>query len=133
MVRQARREFDNPMIEILDYVKDVLPLLHACALTINPQAELRGSSIKVVESVAVGRVCVSTRIGARGWLEAGFSGLVVVDRVQDFAAPIIQLLINDEARIEHEVQEQDKLAKCSWNAAGNELRDYLQRIVDVPR
>jgi glycosyltransferase involved in cell wall biosynthesis len=121
--------FDNPSIEILEYVEDVHPLLQACALTINPQAELRGSSIKVIESLAAGRVCVSTRAGARGRLDANFRGLVAVERVEDFAAPIIQLLTDEDERVALEVPEPDKLASCSWEAAGDELRAYIRERI----
>lgn len=123
--------FAKSSITILEYVEDVFPLLESCALTINPQAELRGSSIKVIESLSAGRVCVSTRTGARGWLDSNFKGLVVVDREEDFAAQLIGLLTNEDQRIAKEVPENAKLKAYSWEAAGEELRAYLCGIVDA--
>ena len=38
-----------------------------CALTINPLDGIRGSPVKLVESLAAGRACVSTADGARGF------------------------------------------------------------------
>ncbi len=121
--------FARPSIQILEYVESVRSMLDACALTINPQSELRGSSLKVIESLAAGRVCVSTRIGARGRLEPGFRGLALVDRVQDFAAPLIRLLNDDDYRVALEAPETQNLATCSWQAAGRVLRAYVREIV----
>jgi glycosyltransferase involved in cell wall biosynthesis len=123
--------FAKSSITILEYVEDVFPFLESCALTINPQAELRGSSIKVIESVAAGRVCVSTRAGARGWLDSNFRGLVVVDGADEFAVQIVDLLTNEAGRVAKEVPEPTKVTACSWEAAGRELRDYLCRTIDV--
>jgi len=120
--------FARPSIEVVDSVPDVRPLLRACAVTINPQTDLRGSSLKLIESLAAGRVCVTTRTGARGMLTAGFRGIVAVERVSDLTAPLVRLL-NDEAhRLALEPPEREKLAPYSWEAAGRELRAYVRAV-----
>jgi GT2 family glycosyltransferase/glycosyltransferase involved in cell wall biosynthesis len=121
--------FSRPSITVVDTVEDLAPLLRTCALTINPQSGLRGSSVKVVESLAAGRVCVSTRDGARGWINSGFRSLVVVDDDADFAARIMELLGDEERRVALEVPPPDLLVACSWEAAGERLRTYLHRII----
>ena len=121
--------FTHPSIRILEYVNDVTPLLQQCALTINPQAELRGSSVKVIESLAAGRVCVSTREGARGRLEPEFLSLITTEKLTDFAEPIIKLLRDEEARLALEVPDRKKLKSSSWESSGNEIRSYVKNII----
>jgi glycosyltransferase involved in cell wall biosynthesis len=121
--------FAHPSISILEYVNDPIPLLQQCALTINPQAELRGSSVKVIESLAAGRVCVSTRVGARGRLDPGFISLITTEKVSDLAEPIIGLLRDEETRLALEVPDQKKLKSSSWESSGNEIRSYVKHII----
>ena len=68
--------FSQDGVTVLEHREDVAALLSASALTLNPLTGIRGSSIKVIESLAAGRVCVSTGDGARGFIDAGFAGLV---------------------------------------------------------
>ena len=114
----ARLEgFDQPGVRVLDYVERPEEWLERCALTINPLRGVRGSCIKVIESVAAGRVCVSTRDGARGFAGADFSSLIVVEKVRDFAEPLERLLVDHEYRRSIEFVPPASLAPFSWAAA----------------
>ena len=64
--------FRQSGVSVHDHVDDAEPWLQACALTINPICNNRGSCLKVVQSLAIGRVGVSTREGARDFLTADF-------------------------------------------------------------
>ena len=57
-----------------------------------PLTGIRGSAIKLVETLAAGRVCVSTVDGARGFASDAPSGLVVAPSVAAMATPIVELL-----------------------------------------
>ena len=52
----------QPGVEVLSRFVDPAPHLAACSLSINPQRDIRGSSIKLIESLLAGRVCVSSRM-----------------------------------------------------------------------
>ena len=121
--------FHRASVTVLDTVEDVRPLLDACAVTINPQPELRGSSLKVIESIAAGRTCVSTRAGARGWLDPPPPGLVAVERVEDFVPPLVRLLGDERYRLAREEPEPEWLAACAWEPAGRTLRDYVREVI----
>jgi len=123
--------FARPSIEVVERVDDVRPLLRACALTINPQTELRGSSLKLVESLAAGRVCVTTRTAARGMPVEDFPGIVAVERVRDFTVPLVGLLLDEARRLALERPEPDKLSPYSWAAAGDELRAYVREVAEM--
>lgn len=95
-------------VQVHGHRDDVPVCLAACALAINPLGAIRGSAVKLVETLAAGRVCVSTREGARGFAGRAGDGLVLVDDVAAMADPIIELLSDAaqrhrrEAAITHE-------------------------------
>jgi len=111
-------------VRLFEYVESVQPLLRQCALTINPIRGNRGSCRKVVESIAAGRVCVSTREGARGYLESGFPSLVTCEEVQEFAAPLRRLLHDVAYRRSLEKLDERHLHALSWEC-------FQQRILDL--
>jgi GT2 family glycosyltransferase len=102
-------------VELVSEFVDPAPRLAAAALTINPQLEIRGSALKVAESLLAGRVCVSTRDGARGFAGDGAAGLVMADDVAAMAAPIIALLRDVAAR--HRIERPDAAAieRYGWD------------------
>ena len=121
--------FSRHSIRVLEFVEDLDPVFVECALTINPQLEQRGSSLKLLQSLAAGRVCVSTRTGARGAATAGFKGLVVVDDFVEFSRVIIRLLHDEPYRLSIETPELAKLDEFSWERAGLELVEYVEKII----
>ncbi len=104
-------------VRILEYVDRVEPLLRQCALTINPVRGNRGSCRKVVESIAAGRVCVSTRAGARGCLEYCLPSLVICEEVPDFAAPLRRLLRDVAYRRSLEKLGAEHQTALSWESS----------------
>ncbi len=124
--------FRQPGIQIVDHTDDVEPWLSACALTINPLGEMRGSSIKLLESIAAGRVCVSTLEGARGFRDLPSEALVIVPRIEDFIGPLRELLMDEEQRVRRE-QPADKLLQAlSWQQSAAIQAD-IYRSLAPPR
>jgi GT2 family glycosyltransferase len=121
--------FDQTGVEIVDHADDVRPWLLDCALTINPLEEMRGSSIKLLESIAAGRVCVSTLEGARGFRDLQSEALVVVPRIEDFAAPLLELLSDEEHRIRIEQPAEQLLAALSWERAARIQADLYRSLI----
>jgi GT2 family glycosyltransferase len=114
--------FQQTGIQVLDYVKDVQKWLQRCALTINPQyGIIRGSSIKLIESLAARRVCVSTTDGARGFLKAGFSSLITVEQVEEMIQPLEKLLCEEDYRLSLEKPSLDLLQNYTWTNSANKL------------
>jgi GT2 family glycosyltransferase/MoaA/NifB/PqqE/SkfB family radical SAM enzyme/glycosyltransferase involved in cell wall biosynthesis len=119
--------FDQPDVEVREYVADVVPLLERCAVTINPLYGIRGSSIKLIESLAAGRACVSTRDGARGFLDGAPPALIAVDRIEDFRAPLERLLLDEPYRLELERPSAEFRRRCSWESSAQRLLDVYGR------
>lgn len=118
--------FEQPGVRIHPFTEDVQPFLERCALTINPLCNTHGSSLKLIESLAQGRVCVSTREGASGFAASELPGLVQVDRVQDFESAIGWLLTHEGERLQREIPPPDLVTRFSWQHSA-ELQAALYR------
>lgn len=119
--------FDQPGVEVREYVADVVPLLQRCAVSINPLYGIRGSSIKLIESLAAGRVCVSTRDGARGFLDGASPALIAVDRIEDFNPPLERLLLDEPYRLELERPAAEFRDRWSWESSARRQLDVYRR------
>ena len=106
--------FDAEGVQVAGHRDDVPALLAQSALTINPLAQIRGSAIKLVESLAAGRVCVTTAAGARGFAIGAPPGLVIVPDVAAMADPIIDLLVHPERRHALETPSPGALDRYAW-------------------
>ena len=104
-------------VQLFGYVESIPALLEQCALTINPISGNRGSCLKVVESLAAGRVCVSTREGARGFLDFGFPSLLAYDSIDDFTQPLRKLLGDAGYRRSLERLDEQKRSVLGWEHA----------------
>jgi hypothetical protein len=121
--------FRQPGVTVHDHVDDVEPWLRTCALSVNPIRDNRGTCLKVIQSLAAGRVCVSTREGARGFLSSGLESLIAVERVSQLAEPIARLLEDEAARVKIEVPEAEKLAAFSWERAAETQMAVYERLL----
>jgi glycosyltransferase involved in cell wall biosynthesis len=108
--------FTQPGVRLLGHREDVPDLLARCALTINPLEGIRGSPVKVIESLSAGRACVSTLQGARGFGHLGLAGLVLAPDVAGMGAPVARLLADQAERHRIEPPERERLAPFQWSA-----------------
>jgi GT2 family glycosyltransferase/glycosyltransferase involved in cell wall biosynthesis len=122
--------FAQPGVIVLGHRDNVPHLLAQCALTINPLAGIRGSAVKLVESLAAGRVCVSTRDGARG-IAPAMPALVIVDDAAAMAAPIARLLVDSAERHRLEVPDADALVRYGWPQAMTRLRSFYDELLNA--
>jgi GT2 family glycosyltransferase len=120
-------------IRIHGHTDDAGAELERCALTINPLRGNRGSALKVAESVAAGRVCVSTIEGARGFLDADLPALIAVPTIDDFLEAISSLLEDEAYRLERERPSPEIEELLSWAGAGEALRSVYQRLSESSR
>ncbi|HWF10374.1 MAG TPA: glycosyltransferase, partial [Bryobacteraceae bacterium] len=118
--------FAQPGVVLIDRPVEIGPWLERCALTLNPLAETRGSCVKVIESIAFGRVCVSTDAGARGFRTLNARSLVTVPGIQDFHLPVRRLLLNDELRARIEQPDHRRLSHLTWESIGRRQLDLYR-------
>jgi radical SAM protein with 4Fe4S-binding SPASM domain len=124
--------FRQQGVEVHGHTDDVQAHLSDCALTVNPLSDIRGSSIKLVESLASGRICVSTKAGARGFLGLKAKSLVVVPDVQDMLEPIRELLTNEVYRMEQEAPSEALLGELSWKHSARAQARLYEELLGGP-
>jgi glycosyltransferase involved in cell wall biosynthesis len=129
LIARQHAGFGQPGVRVVDHVDDVSPWLEGCALTINPITAVRGSSIKLLESLGFGRVCVSTEEGARGFRDLHSSALLIVPEVVDFLAPLREMLLNEERRLRIEKPDRELLASISWERAALIQADLYRELL----
>ncbi len=126
---QTKSCFDQSGIRVHSFVENVQPFLERCTLTINPLRNIRGSSLKLIESIAHGRVCVSTRDGASGFAASEFSSLVQVNEVKDFESAIHSLLLDEDTRRLRERPSADLATRFGWEHSAAIQADLYRRYL----
>ena len=101
-------------VTVIDRFVDPAPYLARSALTLNPQRDIRGSALKVAESLLAGRVCVSTEAGARGYGADAGAGLVRVANVAAMGDAIDALLRDRMRRHAIEAADVDVRRRLGW-------------------
>ncbi len=124
--------FAQAGVDVLGHRDDVPDLLGASTLTINPQQSIRGSAVKLVESLAAGRVCVSTTAGARGFAAAAPAGLVTVPDVAAMAEPIVALLADASRRHALEVPAAGALDAFAWERSVARQKALYDALLRAP-
>jgi GT2 family glycosyltransferase/glycosyltransferase involved in cell wall biosynthesis len=116
-------------VEVLGHREDVPQLLRRATLTVNPLRGIRGSAVKVIESLSAGRICVSTRDGARGFAERGSTALVTVADVASMATPIVALLGDDAVRHAREAPDPVLLEPYQWDRCAERQRQLYRSLL----
>lgn len=123
--------FSQPGVEVLGHREDVAELLAGSAMSINPLSAIRGSAIKVAESLLAGRVCVSTLEGARGFLADPPPGLVTVADVASMARVVAGLLADADARRRLEFPSPDIVQRFGWGQGVALQRDLFRAVLSA--
>lgn len=113
--------FRQDGVELVSRFVDPAPYLAQCALTINPQLEIRGSALKLIESLLAGRVCVSTEDGARGFRGGDLGGLVAVDSIEKLGERALALLGDPAARHAIERPADAAIREFTWDGIAQRL------------
>lgn len=121
--------YDDDAIELVDHFVDPAPWLAAATLTINPLKDIRGSSLKLMESLLAGRVCVSSADGARGLGDDPPAAALIGADIPAMAAPIIALLADRVLRHRLESPDDPRLDRLSWDASAVAQRDVYRHAI----
>jgi glycosyltransferase involved in cell wall biosynthesis len=124
--------FAQPGVRVYTHREDVPDLLRDSALTVNPLAGIRGSAVKLIESLAAGRVCVTTQDGARGFRDAHLEGLFAVDSVPEMVDPIVALLTDEALRHRAEAPQAAQLAPFRWEHSAGLQRALYETLLATP-
>jgi len=128
-VRASDARLRQDVVETISAFVDPAPHLRGCTLSINPQRAIRGSSIKLIESLLAGRVCVSTADGTRGFGNDGFDDLVVAPDIATMAEPIAALIADPARRRRLERADDAKLDRYTWDAIAAQQLVLYQSLI----
>ena len=91
-------------VKVLGYVEDLVPIYENCLASVVPVDSGGGTCIKTLESLAYGRICLSTQFGARGFNKGDIAknnlGLFIYEMADEFLRYLHQM-INDEVAREN--------------------------------
>ncbi len=124
--------FAQPGVVLCGHRDDVPAMLTQCAMTINPLEGIRGSAVKIAESLAAGRVCVSTLAGARGYVKPTVAGLVTVATVESMVEPVLALLGDAAKRHRLEASARANAGALGWSGSIRNLHALHADLLDAP-
>ncbi|MCK6527855.1 glycosyltransferase family 4 protein [Myxococcota bacterium] len=130
----VRRLHDGATVFVTPGVPDVLPLLHASAVSVCPMRLGAGVQNKLLESMAAGTPVVSTSIGLEGIPARPGEEAVVADDAEAFAREVVALM-DDEARATRLAREARRLVeeKLAWGTQLAALDGLLDELKDTRR
>lgn len=97
-VCEAVSDLAEESIEVLGVVDDLRPIYEASAVALNPIRFGTGSSVKLIETLSLGRAIVTTEIGARGFEGSEGTPAMHIADIDGFAEAVTRLLLNDKDR-----------------------------------
>lgn len=129
----ADSRYADTRLELVDRYVDPTSYLATATLTLNPLIDIRGSSLKLMESLLAGRVCVTTTDGARGLGDDHPLAAEVCACIGDMAAPISRLIRDETERHRRESPHDPCLDALTWTAsAAAQAQLYQSLLVAKP-
>lgn len=90
------KKYEEARVRFLDAVEDIRPFIKGAALTVVPIRIGGGSRLKILEAMAIGRVVVSTTVGAEGIDYENGRDIVIADTPESFSVAVVKLLNNPD-------------------------------------
>ena len=91
-------DLNGPSVTVHGFVEDLRPIVRAAHLAVVPLWVGGGMRVKILDYWSWGIPVVSTRIGAEGFYGEGPAAVKLADNAEEFAAAILQLGIDPDAR-----------------------------------
>ncbi len=121
---------ENPEIELTGWVEDTRPYIAQCALFIVPIRIGGGTRMKIFEAMAMGKVVVSTSIGAEGLPIDNGKNIVIEDSPIVFAQKINELLLPGNDRISVESNALELVQKnFTWSVVAKRFLDICDSLI----
>ncbi|NVN95753.1 MAG: glycosyltransferase [Bacteroidetes bacterium] len=87
-----------PNIEILGEVEDAKAFINSKSIMVVPLFSGSGIRIKIIEAMAMGKVVITTSIGAEGINYTNNKDIIIANTIEDFKNAIIEIVNNMERR-----------------------------------
>ncbi|MBE7560961.1 glycosyltransferase [bacterium] len=118
---------EQPGVEVHADVPDMRPLFARATLYAVPLRVGGGMRLKILEAMAMGKAVVSTTLGAEGLEYTPGRQLLPADDAEIFAAQVVRLCRNAEARQSLEREARDWVVRhYTWDAVMGRLEKVYQ-------
>jgi sugar transferase (PEP-CTERM/EpsH1 system associated) len=125
----VKRLANEPGVRVTGSVEDVRPHMAEGAVYVVPLRIGGGTRLKIFEAMAMGKAVVSTTIGAEGLPVTPDQHIVIADDPQKFAAEVVRLIRNDEARRRLELEARRLVVeRYDWSAVARDFEEALIRV-----
>jgi glycosyltransferase involved in cell wall biosynthesis len=116
-------------IAVIDSPEDIRPHLHSAKVFVAPLLKPAGSSVRLLEALAMGKAVICTPEGAEGVLFEKNRDMLIESEPQKFADAIVSLLRNSQRRQLLEVNAR-KLAVqyYSWHVIGRVFNELCCQV-----
>jgi polysaccharide biosynthesis protein PslH len=91
---EVRRLAEDGNVTVTGFVDDTRPYLASAAVVIVPLLSGSGTRLKIMEAMAMGKVIVSTSIGAEGIDYTDGENILIADSPEAFADTVLHLMAN---------------------------------------
>jgi polysaccharide biosynthesis protein PslH len=117
-------------VEVTGRVPSVIEHLNRAAVVVVPLRIGGGTRLKIYEAMAMGKVVVSTPIGAEGLDVHDRHDIILSERPDDFADQIIGLLRDEAAREQLGAAAMQTANKYDWSAVADQFEKILLGLVE---
>jgi polysaccharide biosynthesis protein PslH len=119
---EIREWLNQKRVQFIDTPKDLYQIYSNHALSIVPLFDGSGTRGKILESLAHGRVVVSTSLGVQGLFFKDSNGVAIADTASEFASQIVKLVFDVETRAQlAEVGRANVISRYDWSIVAREL------------
>jgi GT2 family glycosyltransferase len=115
-------------VTLVDHHVDPNASYREAMLCLNPQTGIEGSALKIAESLAHGRVIVSTHEGARGYESFTHPALVRVSEVAAMTPAIIAMVTKSRVRHILEREAVDAIKPWDWRSRAEPLMSLIKQL-----
>ncbi|HEX4215200.1 MAG TPA: glycosyltransferase family 4 protein [Candidatus Dormibacteraeota bacterium] len=120
----------GPRIEVTGFVEDLRPHIASAAVSVVPLRIGGGTRLKVVESLAMSKAIVSTRIGAEGIELKPGEEILLEDDAEAFADAVIRLLDDPALAARMGAAGRRRAEETySWAAAASTLDGFFHELL----
>lgn len=120
----------TPGLEMVGEVPDIRPHVHNASIFVVPLRIGGGTRIKIFEAMAMGRVVVSTNVGAEGLPVRHNENIILADKPEDFARQVVELMRNPVRRMQINRAARALVEEnYSWHSVARVFDTVFQRVV----
>jgi polysaccharide biosynthesis protein PslH len=123
------RELAGNSIEVTGTVPDIADHLRQAAVVVVPLRMGGGTRIKIYEAMAMGKVVVSTRVGAEGLDVHHAEDIFLADEPKQFADYVITLLRDETTRRQYESAAAATAQRHDWSAVTQIFVEKLHKVI----